>query len=147
MSILDIEFTVSRKVNPGDLERVWQVLSDVRNMPRYWRGHREVEVLRRDGNTYFVNIKFAFQGPNNRGVAKIEVNDDGRFVVINYVRGPIRGYVKNYIDGDTVVSQWKVKITPLFLVFKPWIRRHFMNGASNALARIVNNETNELRLS
>ncbi len=38
MSILGIEFTVSREIDPGgDLERVWRALSDISSMPRYWR--------------------------------------------------------------------------------------------------------------
>ncbi|WP_054841844.1 polyketide cyclase [Vulcanisaeta distributa] len=143
MSILDIEFTVSRKVNPGDLERVWQVLSDVRNMPRYWRGgHREVEILSKDGNTYMVRIRFAFPGPGNEGVARIEVHDLEKIVLINYLNGPIRGYVRNYISGNQLISQWDVRISPLFLVMKPWIRKHFMSGTINALTRILNEVTN-----
>ncbi len=124
MSILGIEFIVRREVNPSDLEKVWQVLSDISNMPRHWRGHREVEVLSRDGDTYIVRIRFAFPGLNNRGAAKIEVHERERTVVINYVKGPIRGYVKNYISNNALISQWNVRITPFFLIMKPWIKRH-----------------------
>ncbi|GAB6944923.1 SRPBCC family protein [Vulcanisaeta sp. JCM 14467] len=137
MSILGIEFTARREVNPGDLEKVWQVLSDISNMPRYWRGHREVEILSRDDDAYIVRIRFAFPGLNNRGVAKIEVHGKEKAVVINYVEGPIKGYVKNYISNNVLISQWNVRITPFFLIIKPWIKRHFMSGAGNALARIV----------
>ncbi|GAB6946876.1 hypothetical protein JCM16161A_10060 [Vulcanisaeta sp. JCM 16161] len=138
MSILGIEFTVSREVNAGQVDRIWQVLSDVSNMPRYWRGHREVEIVGRDGDAYLVKIRFAFPGPGNRGIARIVVSNDEKVVLINYLEGPIRGYVRNYVSENQLVSQWNVRITPLFLLMKPWIRRHFMNGAINALTRIVN---------
>ncbi|MGC8607892.1 MAG: SRPBCC family protein [Vulcanisaeta sp.] len=141
MSILSIEFTVSREVDPRRLDRVWQVLSDVGAMPRYWRGHREVEIVSRDGNAYLVKIKFAFSGPNNRGIARIEIHNADRLVLINYLEGPIRGYVRNYINGNLLISQWSIRINPLFLIIKPWIRKHFMNGAGNALVRILNEET------
>ena len=137
MSILSIKFTVSREVDPGSVDGVWRALSDVEAMPRYWRGHREVRVLSRDGNTYMVKIRFAFPGPGNSGIARIEVHEEERTVLINYLKGPIRGYVRNYVGDNALISQWDVKITPPFLIMKPWIRRHFMNGAKNALARIT----------
>ena len=137
MSILSIKFAVSKEVDLGSADKVWRVLSDVEAMPRYWRGHREVRVLSRDGNTYMVRIKFAFPGPGNGGIARIEVHEKERTVLINYLKGPIKGYVRNYVDSNTLVSQWDIKITPLLLIMKPWIRKHFMNGAINALKRII----------
>ncbi|WP_188602709.1 SRPBCC family protein [Vulcanisaeta souniana] len=141
MSILGIEFTVSREIDPGDLERVWRALSDISSMPRYWRGHREIEILNADNNTYIARIRFAFPGPSNRGLARIEVHNDGKLVLINYVKGPIKGYVMNYISGNSLISQWNISISPLFLIMKSWIKRHFMSGTSNALARIIGDET------
>ena len=137
MSILSIKFIVSKEVDPERVYEAWRALSDVEAMPRYWRGHREVRVLSRDGNTYMVRIKFAFPGPGNSGIARIEVREGERAVLINYLEGPIKGYVRNYVGENALISQWDVKITPLFLIMKPWIRRHFMNGAKNALARIT----------
>ncbi len=143
MSILGIEFTVSVEINPGNADRVWQVLSNVKSMPRYWRGgHREIDILSKDGNTYTARIKFAFPGPGNKGIARIEVHDPERLVLINYLRGPIRGYVRNYINENSLISQWDVRITPLFIIMKPWIKKHFMNGTTNALMRIVSEAIN-----
>ena len=141
MSILSIEFTVSKEIDPDRVEEVWQALSDVKNMSRYWRGHREIEILSMDSNTYIVRIKFAFPGPNNRGIAKIKVHNNDKLVLINYVKGPIKGYVRNYISENSIISQWNIRISPLFLIMKPWMKRHFMNGTSNALARMMGEKT------
>ncbi|WP_243681778.1 hypothetical protein [Vulcanisaeta souniana] len=75
------------------------------------------------------------------GLARIEVHNDGKLVLINYVKGPIKGYVMNYISGNSLISQWNISISPLFLIMKSWIKRHFMSGTSNALARIIGDET------
>ena len=138
MSILSIKFTVSKEVDPERVYDAWRILSDVEAIPRYWRGHREVRVLNRVGNTYMVKIRFAFPGPGNSGIARIEVREEERTVLINYLEGPIRGYVRNHVSNNALVSQWDIEVKPLFLIMKPWIRRHFINGTTNALTRIIN---------
>jgi hypothetical protein len=138
MSILGLEFTVKQTFRNELGDKVWKILSKVEDMPKYWRGHREIVVVGNDGSNYIVKIRFAFPGPNNTGMARILVNDENKRVIINYIKGPIRGYVINYISNNTIISQWNVSINPLFVLMKPWIKRHFMEGANNALLRIVN---------
>ncbi len=144
MSILKLKFTVSKQVSRSSLDKAWKILSDVKNMPKYWRGHREIEIVNNNDNSYLVRIRFAFNGPNNKGLARIIIDSGRRRVVINYLEGPIRGYVVNYVGDESIISQWEVKITPLFLIMKPWIKKHFIEGTSNALKRIINDaETTE----
>lgn len=138
MSILSIKFTVARGVRDEARDRVWGVMRKIDDMPKYWRGHREVSIVGLDGNDYLVKVKFAFPGPMNSGLARITVNDEAKRVVVNYLKGPIRGYVVNELSGGKLVSTWEVNVAPLFILMKPWIRRHLMEGASNALTRIIN---------
>ncbi|MFB6469999.1 MAG: SRPBCC family protein [Vulcanisaeta sp. AZ3] len=143
MAILTIEFTITREVSTEAQGEVWKILSNIEGMPRYWRGHREVNIVSKDGNNYLARIRFAFPGPMNRGIAKITVDELEKQVLINYINGPIRGYVMNKLSSNALSSRWMVRITPIFIIMKPWIKKHFMEGTTNALTRIVQEAINQ----
>ena len=106
-------------------------------MPKYWGGHRRVEVLGVSSGRYSLRITFAFPGPLNVGYAEAAVDEARREVLLNYVKGPFRGVVKNYVSGGVLVSDWDVAINALFIPLKPWISSHFRKGAERALERLT----------
>jgi len=130
-----VKFRVERRV--GDAEAVWRRLSRLEDMPKYWGGHRRVEVLGVSSGTYSLRITFAFPGPLNVGYAEAAVDEARREVLLNYVKGPFRGVVKNYVADGVLVSDWDVAINALFIPLKPWISSHFRRGAERALERLT----------
>jgi hypothetical protein len=103
-----VKFRIERRV--GDAEAVWRRLSRLEDMPKYWGGHRRVEVLGVSSGTYSLKITFAFPGPLNVGYAEATVDEARREVLLNYVKGPFRGVVKNYIADGVLVSDWDITI-------------------------------------
>ncbi|MGC8558826.1 MAG: hypothetical protein ACP5NC_07565 [Nitrososphaeria archaeon] len=55
-----ISFTVERDIGDADVKELWRKLRDVQSIPKYWHGHREVNVLLKDEMGYHVTIKYAF---------------------------------------------------------------------------------------
>ncbi|MFP3191810.1 MAG: SRPBCC family protein [Thermoproteus sp.] len=129
-----IKFRVERRV--GDAEAVWRRLSRLEDMPKYWGGHRRVEVLGVNSGIYSLRITFAFPGPLNVGYAEAAVDEARREVLLNYVRGPFTGIVKNYVAGGVLASDWDIIVNALFIPLKPWISSHFRRGAEHALERL-----------
>ncbi|MCG2893005.1 MAG: hypothetical protein L7H00_05665 [Vulcanisaeta sp.] len=91
MSILGLEFTVKQTFRNELGDKVWKILSKVEDMPKYWRGHREIIVVGDDGSNYIVKIRFAFPGLNNTGMARILVDDENKRVIINYITRSNKG--------------------------------------------------------
>jgi hypothetical protein len=71
------------------------------------------------------------------GYAEAAVDEARREVLLNYVKGPFRGVVKNYVAGGVLVSDWDITINALFIPLKPWISSHFRKGAERALERLT----------
>jgi hypothetical protein len=63
-----VKFRVERRV--VDEEAVWRRLSRLEDMPKYWRGHRRVEVLGVNSGRYFLRITFAFLAPSTWGMPR-----------------------------------------------------------------------------
>lgn len=130
-----VHFTVARPLAvPRDV--AWSRLADLDKMPLYWRGHRRVEPIGREGDLTIVRVTFAFPGPLNGGIARIRVDHQRREVAIEYVEGPIRGLVRNSVGDVEVTSTWDVEASPCLLPLAPWLKRHLYVGALRALERI-----------
>ncbi|MGC9118192.1 MAG: SRPBCC family protein [Thermoproteus sp.] len=129
-----IKFRVERRVD--DAEGVWRRLSKLEDMPKYWGGHRRVEVLGVSSGIYSLRITFAFPGPLNTGYAEAAVDEARREVLLNYIRGPFTGVVRNSVAGGVLASDWDIVLSPLFIPLKPWVSSHFRKGAEHALERL-----------
>jgi hypothetical protein len=130
-----IGFTISKEVS--DSACAWKAVANIGQMPRYWRGHREVNVMGYDGHRYYVSIRFAFPGPLNKGLASVLINDVERYVTVEYTEGPVRGDVTTRVQGGKVITVWEVKLAWYLRLLEPWVKGHFMKGASDALERIA----------
>ncbi len=134
---MSIRFSLDKEVSSPDC--AWKVVSDVQSMPKYWKGHREVKILNSDANRFRISITFAFPGPGNTGEAEVVVLETERRIVINYVKGPVKGNVTIGVryEDSKVETSWDVQV-PLYLApVEPWLKDHFIKGASDALSRIA----------
>lgn len=134
-----IKFKVERRVD--DSEAAWRRLSRLEDMPKYWGGHKRVEVIGVNSGIYSLRIKFAFPGPSNEGYAEAVVDEAAREVLLNYIRGPFTGVVRNSAKNGVLASDWDILLHPLFLPLKPWIASHFRRGAEHALERLAQAQT------
>ncbi|WP_069808028.1 hypothetical protein [Vulcanisaeta thermophila] len=141
MGLGRITFRVSVSLDNLDPETAWGRLSDVESIPKYWHGHREVTVIERRGNSYYVRIRYAFPAPRNLNIghAWINVDNKTKTLTFNNVDGPVRGVIKAYVDeaGKALVCEYDVDITWWQIPMKWWVRKHFMQGVRDALDRIV----------
>lgn len=132
-----IEFEVSRQLRRGQSDAVWVLVKDVSSMSRYWGGHREVVVLGSEGRKVTFRVRFAFPGPNNVGLAQAELDDDARRLRIEYLKGPLVGHVDVKVSEGSIVTRWRVRVPWYMRLMEPWLKKHFQDGARNALERLV----------
>ena len=121
-------------------EEAWARLSDVEAMPRYWRGHRRVEVIERSDDAMLIRVAFAFPGPFNSGLARALLDRGSRCLVVEYIDGPFRGLARTCISGRKIVSEWAIELKGLMKLLGPWVVKHFRKGIRNALERLAGNE-------
>lgn len=119
------------KVRP---DLVWERVSNIAKIPKYWHGTKSLEITRLEGDTAYAKVKFAFGGS---GEAKVSVDGQRRTLTIEYISGPFRGEQVVSVRGDEVSASWDVKFSGLFRLFSSWNEAHFRSGTKHALERLV----------
>lgn len=133
-----ISFTVERNIGNVSVDELWRRLSDVQSIPKYWHGHREVNVLERDGNSYHVTIKYAFPSifGGNMGKSIITVDDGMKAIKFNNTDGPVLGAITVRIDekDQRLICEYNVSVSS---PMGGWVRKHFMSGVEHAFDRLL----------
>jgi ribosome-associated toxin RatA of RatAB toxin-antitoxin module len=119
-------------------DAVWSVVSNIQNMPKYWRLHRDVKILERADPYLRVLVNLTLLRPFNRGEALVRVSNADLTVVFNFIRGPFRGRHVIKVNGDKVVSTWMINPTIPLLIRKSWLVSRLREATINALTRLIN---------
>ncbi len=138
---MKIFFKVERNINGYDLDELWNMLSDVGAIPKYWHGHREIKVLENNGNRYKVKIRYAFPslGNGNVGESIIEIDQENKILSFCNYKGPVKGTIKVWIDENEnkMSCVYDIEMSAIYVLFKGWIVRHFKKGVEHAFDRLL----------
>ncbi|MFP3198152.1 MAG: SRPBCC family protein, partial [Sulfolobaceae archaeon] len=63
-----INFEICKEID--DREKVWDVVKDVKKIPEFWKGTRELNVEETSQGVYEGDVRFAFP---SKGKVKIEI--------------------------------------------------------------------------
>ena len=119
---------------------MWERVSNIPDIPKYWHGTKSLDIVRTEGDTVFARVRFAFGGS---GEARISVDRRSRTLTIRYVSGPFRGEQVISVLAGEVSATWDVKFVGFFRLLSGWNEAHFRSGTKHALERLtgVNPET------
>jgi hypothetical protein len=117
----------------GDPAEVWRRVSDIENIPLYWHGTRKLTASKEAGRTV-ADVVFAFGG---KGRAVISADDASKTLVIDYVKGPLRGPQTIRVSETAVEAEWSVEFTGAYRIVGPLNESHFRSGTRNALQRLA----------
>ena len=125
----------------ASLDKIWGIISDIDNEPRYWHGTKSVKNIRKDVNTVEREIVMAFRESKCR---EIVVLDPKKSVKADITDGILRGTEKDIIvnsngAGRTKIEVvWNIKLSGLKIMFATIIKKHIKQGTEDALTRIAN---------
>ena len=125
----------------ASLDKIWGIISDIDNEPRYWLGTKSVKNIRKDGNTVEREIVMAFRESKCR---EIVVLDPKKSVKANITDGILRGTEKDIIvksngaDRTKIEVVWNIKLSGFKIMFATIIKKHIKQGTEDALTRIAN---------
>src|SRR5919202_106513 len=135
-----VSIVVTREI-PVSLDKVWSIISDIDNDPRYWHGTKSVKNIRKEGNTMEREIVIAFRDSKCR---EIVVLDPKKSVKANITDGIMRGTEKNIIVNSNGANRtkidvvWTIRLTGLKMMFAIMLKKHIKQGTEDALTRIAN---------
>jgi len=127
----------SREVS-ATLDRVWDVVADVDNEPRYWHGTKTVKNISKSGNTIEREVTIAFKDSKCRQTV---VLDPKKSVEITITEGPLKGTkvvtLSPSRDRTRIDVVWEIKLAGFLGMFTGMVKKHIAEGTEEALERIA----------
>jgi carbon monoxide dehydrogenase subunit G len=135
---LMITFNTSREMS-APLDRVWNVIADVDNESKYWRGTKTVKNISKAENKIEREVTIAFR--DSKCLQTVLLNPK-KSVEIMITQGPIRGTklvllnpLENHKTRVDVV--WNIKLSGFLGLFTRMVKKHIAEGTDEALLRIA----------
>ena len=118
-------------------EKIWDVISDIDNEPKFWKGTKEVRNISRDENQVSREITIAFRDQKCLQEVTIVPKEMIRAV---FTKGVIVGEkiltLKEVDDSFELEAVWDVKLSGMMGMFTGMIKKHIKSGTEQALQAI-----------
>jgi len=118
-------------------EKVWDLVSDIDNEPKFWKGTKEVRNISRDGDVINREIVIAFR--DQKCQQKVTLYPKEKIVAI-FTKGIISGSkAVKLVPQENQTSlevKWDIKLTGVMGMFTGMIKKHIRSGTDLALQSI-----------
>lgn len=118
-------------------EKVWEIVSDIDNEPKFWKGTKEVKNLSKEGDTIKREITIAFR--DQKCLQEVRLEPKKR-IEAKFTKGIINGekIVSIIPNGDktTLQTVWDIKLTGMMSMFTGMIKNHIKSGTEQAMQSI-----------
>ena len=132
MAIIKVEVEINATV-----DKVWNVVSDIDNEPKFWKGTKEIKNISKEGNTVNREITIAFR--DQKCLQEVKM----------YPKEKIEArFTKGIINGEKIISLipkeektilcalWDIKLTGMMGMFTGMIKKHIKSGTEQAMQSI-----------
>ena len=127
---------VQTEIN-ATLEKVWEVISDIDNEPKFWKGTKEVKTLSTEGNIIKREITIAFRDQKCLQEIQLKPKESIR---AKFTKGILNGtkiitlITKN--NSVLIETSWDIKLSGMMNMFTGVIKNHIKSGTEQALKSI-----------
>ena len=133
-----ITVNASREMS-APVDRIWNIVADVDNEPKYWRGTKTVKNISKTENKIEREVTITFKDSKCRQTVLLTPK---KSVEIMITQGPIRGTKTVLLDPldnhkTRIDVVWNVKLTGFLGLFTGVVKRHIAEGTDEALFRIA----------
>ena len=120
-------------------DRVWDIVSDIDNEPKFWKGTKETRNISIEGNRVIREVTIAFR----------DQKCDQEVILFPKEKIEVK-FTKGIIDGTKIITlipreekievhvRWDIKLTGMMGMFTGMIKNHIKNGTEQALQNIKN---------
>ncbi len=132
MARIEVEIEINATV-----DKVWDVVSDIDNEPKFWKGTKEIKNLSKDGNMINREITIAFRDQKCLQEVRLKPKEK---IEAKFTKGIIHGEkIISLIPKDekTILHTiWDIKLTGMMGVFTGMIKKHIKSGTEQAMQSI-----------
>ena len=109
------------------VDKAWDLVSDIDNEPRYWKGTKEIRNISKEGNTVVREVTIAFKDSKCMQTVTLVPKEK---IVGEFTKGVLNG-TKTMID-----AVWDIKLSGMMGMFTGMIKKHIKSGTEQALESI-----------
>jgi carbon monoxide dehydrogenase subunit G len=129
-----IEATVT--IN-APVDRVWEIVSDIDNEPKFWKGTKSVRNISKDDNVVTREVTIAFK--DSKCMQKVTFFPKEK-ILAEFTEGIINGTKTVKLtpqDSQTKLEAvWDIKLSGMMGMFTGMVKKHVKNGTEQALQAI-----------
>ena len=132
MGTIEVKIEINATV-----DKVWDVVSDIDNEPKFWKGTKQVKNLSKNGNIVNREIIIAFRDQKCLQEVRLEPKEK---IHAKFTKGIISGEkIISLIPKDekTILrTVWDIKLTGMMMMFTGIIKKHIKSGTEEAMQSI-----------
>lgn len=132
MAVIQVEVEID-----APIDKVWTVVSDIDNEPKFWKGTKEVKNISKEGNTINREVTIAFRDQKCLQQVKIYPKEK---IKVKFIKGIINGEKTVSLtakDEKTILlTYWDIKLTGMMGMFTGAIKNHIKSGTEQAMQSI-----------
>ncbi len=132
MATIEVEMEINATV-----DKVWNIVSDIDNEPKFWKGTKEIKNLSKDGNIVNREITIAFRDQKCLQEVKLQPKEK---IEAKFTKGILKGEkIISLIPKDekTILNTvWDIKLTGMRGMFTGIIKKHIKSGTEQAMQSI-----------
>jgi ribosome-associated toxin RatA of RatAB toxin-antitoxin module len=133
-----ITINTSREIS-ASLDRIWNIIADVDNEPKYWHGTKTVKNISRDNNRIEREVTIAFKDSRCRQTVLLNPNKSVEIIITEGLIKGTKTVMLHPLDNrkTRIDVVWKIKLTGFLSVFSGMVKGHISKGTDEALVRIA----------
>ena len=132
MATIEVEIEIN-----STIDKVWEIVSDIDNEPKFWKGTKEVKNISKEGNTVNREITIAFRDQKCLQQVKIYPKEK---IEAKFTKGMIKGekIISITAKGGKIIlsTYWDIKLTGMMGMFTNIIKKHIKSGTEQAMQSI-----------
>jgi len=131
-----VEIQVSVEID-AQINNVWNIVSDIDNEPKFWKGTKEIRNISKKDNTVIREVTIAFR--DQKCMQEVKVYQKEKIEVL-FTKGVIEGskiITLTAKDEKTILKvKWDIKLSGMMGMFTGMIKKHIKSGTEQALQKI-----------
>ena len=119
------------------VDKVWEIVSDLDNEPKFWKGTKEVRNISKNENVVEREITIAFK--DKKCLQKINIYPKEK-IEATFTKGIIDGTKTITISANeqktNLSTVWNIKLSGMMGMFTGIVKKHIQSGTEQALQSI-----------
>ena len=121
----------------ASVDKVWKIISDLDNEPRFWKGTKEIRNISKEENHVIREVTIAFR--DSKCMQDVTLFPKEK-INISFTKGIISGTKTISVKPEGGVVQlkavWDIKLSGMMGMFTGMIKKHIKKGTEEALQSI-----------